>query len=156
MTSFCKCNALLLLKVLFCKIKRNVCSQLMKGVNEKMTRIPDDDRDIMEKAMYLPMVLIILNRDITVIENSPFKLKQPYLDLIEETMKEIQRELAEVKLYMKKNKLQVIETKRDDAFTLYRFIYKGYEENHNYFNPRIRNKVQELMEAYLLKKHLSR
>jgi hypothetical protein len=125
-------------------------------VNKKMTRIPEDDRDIMEKAMYLPMVLIILNRDLTVVENSPFKLKQPYLDLIEETMKEIQRELADVKLYMKKNKLQVIETKRDDAFTLYRFIYKGYEENHNYFNPRIRNKVQELMEAYLLKKHLSR
>jgi hypothetical protein len=125
-------------------------------VTEKMTRIPEDDRDIMEKAMYLPMVLIILNRDLTVVANSPFKLKQPYLDLIEETMKEIQRELAEVKLYMKMNKLQVIETKRDDAFTLYRFIYKGYEENHNYFNPRIRNKVQELMEAYLLKKHLSR
>jgi hypothetical protein len=129
---------------------------MWKGVTGKMTRIPEDDRDIMEKAMYLPMVLIILNRDLTVVANSPFKLKQPYLDLIEETMKEIQRELAEVKLYMKKNKLQVIETKRDDAFTLYRFIYKGYEENHNYFNPRIRNKVQELMEAYLLKKHLSR
>ena len=119
-------------------------------MTEKMTRIPEDDRDIMEKAMYLPMVLIILNRDLTVVANSPFKLKQPYLDLIEETMKEIQRELAEVKLYMKKNKLQVIETKRDDAFTLYRFIYKGYEENHNYFNPRIRNKVQELMETYFL------
>ncbi|MEH7073662.1 hypothetical protein [Neobacillus drentensis] len=121
-----------------------------------MTRIPEGDRDIMEQAMYLPMVLIILNRDLNVVEKSPFKLKQPYLDLIEETMKEIQRELADVKQYMKKNNLQVVETKRDDAFTMYRFIYKGYEENHNYFNPRIRNKVQELMEAYLLKKHLSR
>jgi hypothetical protein len=128
----------------------------LKGVNETMTRIPDDDRDIMEKAIYLPMVLIILNRDLSVVESSPFKLKKPYLELIEETIKEIQRELAEVKQYMKKNQLQVIETKRDDAFTMYMFIYKGYEENHNYFNPRIRNKVQELMEAYLLKKHLSR
>lgn len=121
-----------------------------------MTRIPEGDRDIMEKAIYLPMVLIVLNRDLAVVEKSPFKLKKPYLELIEETMKEIQRELAEVKQYMKKNKLQVIETKRDDAFTMFMFIYKGYEENHNYFNPRIRNKVQELMEAYLLKKHLSR
>jgi hypothetical protein len=41
-----------------------------------MTRIPDDERDIMEKAIYLPMVLIVLNRDIAVIENSPFKLKK--------------------------------------------------------------------------------
>lgn len=121
-----------------------------------MTRIPENDRDIMEKAIYLPMVLIILNRDLSVVENSPFKLKKPYLKLIEETMKEIQRELAEVKQYMKKNKLQVIETKRDDAFTMYMFFYKGYEENHNYFNPRIRNKIQELLEAYFLKKHLSR
>lgn len=121
-----------------------------------MTRIPERDRDIMEKAMYLPMVLIILNRDLAVVENSPFKLKKPYLDLIEETMKDVQRELTVVKQYMKKNNLQVIETKRDDAFTMFMFIYKGYEENHNYFNPRIRNKVQEFMEAYLLKKHLSR
>ena len=121
-----------------------------------MTRIPEEDRNIMEKAIYLPMVLIILNRDLTVVEKSPFKLKKPYVELIEETMKDVQTELTEVKKYMKQNKMQVTETKRDDAFTMYLFIYKGYEENHNYFNPRIRNKVQELMEAYLLKKHLSR
>jgi hypothetical protein len=115
-----------------------------------MTRIPEEDRNIMEKAIYLPMVLIVLNRDLSVVEKSPFKLKKPYVELIEETMKVIQREIAEVKKYMKINKLQVTETKRDDAFTMYLFIYKGYEENHNYFNPRIRNKVQELMESYFL------
>ncbi|MBY0144842.1 hypothetical protein [Neobacillus niacini] len=120
-----------------------------------MTRIPEDDRNIMEKAIYLPMVLIVLNRDLTVVEKSPFKLKKPYLELIEETMKSIQTELAEVKRYMKKNNLKVIETKRDDAFTMYMFLYKGYEEAHNYFNPRIRNKVQELMEFYFQKRHLS-
>ncbi len=120
-----------------------------------MTRIPEHDRDIMEKAIYLPMVLTILNRDLSIIQNSPFKLKKPYLELIEETMKGVQRELTEAKQYMRKNKLQVMETKRDDAFTMYMFMYKGYEENHNYFNPRIRNKVQELMETYFLKKHLS-
>lgn len=120
-----------------------------------MTRIPEKDRDIMEKAIYLPMVLIILNRDMTVINKSPFKLKKPYLELIEEAMKDIQKELAEAKRYMKQNNLGVIETNRDDAFTMYMFLYKGYEEHHNYFNPRIRNKVQELMAYYFLKKHLS-
>ena len=121
-----------------------------------MTRIPEDERNIMEKAIYLPMVLIVLNRDLAVVEKSPFKLKKPYLELIEETMKDIQMELKEVKQYMKKNNLQVTETKRDDAFTMYMFLYKGYEENHSYFNPRIRNKVQELIEGYFLKKHQSR
>lgn len=121
-----------------------------------MTKIPENDRTIMEKAIYLPMILIILNRDLMTVEKSQFKLKKPYLELIEETMKDIQKELAEVKQYMKKNNMQVMETKRDDAFTMYLFLYKGYEEHHNYFNPRIRNKVQELMGIYLSKKHTSR
>ncbi len=138
------------------KLRTNVRIHYLKGVDDGMTRIPEEDRNIMEKAIYLPMVLIVLNRDLTVVENSPFKLKKPYLELIEETMKSIQTELAEVKRYMKKNNLRVMETKRDEAFTMYMFLYKGYEEAHNYFNPRIRNKVQELMEFYFLKQYLSR
>jgi hypothetical protein len=117
-----------------------------------MTRIPEEDRNIMEQAIYLPMVLTILNRDSIVINKSPFKLKQPYLDLVEETMKVIQSELSEVKRYMNKHQLKVQEIKRDEAFTMFMFLYKGYEEHHNYFNPRIRNKVQELMTYYLIKK----
>lgn len=121
-----------------------------------MTRIPENDRNIMEKVIYLPMVLIILNRDISVVKESSLKLKQPYLELIEVTMKEVQRELAEAKKYMSAHKFKVIEIKRDDAFTMFLFLYKGYEEHHNYFNPRIRNKVQELMEFYFFKRHQSR
>ncbi|KAB2330932.1 hypothetical protein ACQCT6_04560 [Cytobacillus gottheilii] len=119
-----------------------------------MTRIPEADRDIMEQAIYLPMVLTILNRDLQVIQKSPFKLKQPYLNLVEETLKVIQRELAEVKQYMNKNRLKVQQIKSDDAFTMFMFLYKGYEEHHNYFNPRIRNKVQELLEYYLFKRYM--
>lgn len=142
----------------FCMMDSNVRSLLvleMKGAWVQMTRIPEKDRDIMEKAFYLPMVLIVLNRDLTIIDRSPFKLKKPYIELIEETMKNVQGELAEVKRYMKLNKMQVVETDRDDAFTMYTFLYKGYEEHHNYFNPRIRNRVQELMACYFLKKHPS-
>ncbi|MED3551491.1 hypothetical protein ACTHO0_00935 [Cytobacillus praedii] len=120
-----------------------------------MTRIPEEDRNILEQAIYLPMVLTILNRDLTVINKSSFKLPQPYLNLVEETMKVIQKELSAVKLYMSKNKLKVQQLKRDEAFTMFLFLYKGYEEQHNYFNPRIRNKVQELMDYYLYKRHMS-
>lgn len=118
-----------------------------------MTRIPEKERDILEQAIYLPMVLIILNRDLTVVEKSPFKLKKPYLELIEETMRTVQNELAKVKSYLKKNNLKVEEINRDEAFTMFLFIYHGYEEQHNYFNPRIRNKVQELMLYYLFKRY---
>jgi hypothetical protein len=114
-----------------------------------MTRMTEEDRDIIEKAIYLPMVLIVLNKDLVVVNQSPFKLKKPYLSHIEKTMKAVQSELSQVKQYMKKNNLKVYELKRDEAFTMYTFLYKGYEEHHNYFNPRIRNKVEELLEYYL-------
>lgn len=113
-----------------------------------MTKIPKKDKDIIEKAIYLPMVLSVLERDLNMINHCPFKLKEPYIHLIESTIKSIQLELAEVKKYMKNNKIKVYKLKRDRSFTMYAFFYKGYEEHHNYFNPRIRNKVRELMDEY--------
>ncbi|MBN8192516.1 hypothetical protein JI667_10160 [Bacillus sp. NTK074B] len=117
-----------------------------------MTRIPENDRNILEQAIYLPMVLTILNRDLQIVDSSPFKLKRPYLEMIEETMKVIQGELAHVKKYMRTNKMKVERMQTDDAFTMYMFLYKGYEEHHNYFNPRLRNRVEDLMRHYLYRR----
>lgn len=114
-----------------------------------LTRIPEKDRDVIEKAIYLPMVLTVLHRDLAIFENSHFKLRNPYIQWIEQTMKIIQQELSEVKYYLREKNIKVKEMKRDEAFTMFLFLYKGYEEYHNYFNPRIRNKVEELMKFYL-------
>ncbi|MGM0863937.1 MAG: hypothetical protein ACQEWF_04540 [Bacillota bacterium] len=119
-----------------------------------MTRIPENDRNILEQAIYLPMVLTILNRDLQIVDSSPFKLKRPYLEMIEETMKVIQGEFAHVKKYMRTNKMKVERIQSDEAFTMYMFLYKGYEEHHNYFNPRLRNRVEDLMRHYLYRRFL--
>ena len=39
-----------------------------------MTRIPEKDRDIIEQAIYLPMVMTVLHRDLTVIQNIQKKI----------------------------------------------------------------------------------
>lgn len=67
-------------------------------------------------------------------------------------MKVIQGELAHVKKYMRTNKMKVERIQSDDAFTMYMFLYKGYEEHHNYFNPRLRNRVEDLMRHYLFRR----
>ncbi len=121
-----------------------------------MTRIPEEDRDIFEQAIYLPMVLTVLNQDLLIFGKSPFKLKKPYEELVEETMKVIQAELAQVKRYMKKNGMKVERLQTDDAFTMYMFLYKGYEEHHNYFNPRLRNRVEELLRHFLYQRFYTR
>ncbi|MCU9612484.1 hypothetical protein OEV98_02760 [Caldibacillus lycopersici] len=117
-----------------------------------MTRIPSEDRDLMEKAIYFPMLVKVLEKDLYIINNSPFKLRNPYLMLIDNTLTGIQSELFLVKKIMKKRGMKVQEVKRDDTFTTYLFIYNGYEEYHNYFNPRLKNKVEELLSYYLFKR----
>lgn len=57
---------------------------------------------------------------------------------------------------MREKRMKVQEIDRDKEFTNYLFIYNGYEEQHNYFNPRIRNKVNELLEYYLYRKNEKR
>lgn len=117
-----------------------------------MTRIPEHDRNMIEQAIYLPMVITILNRDRVIIESSPFKLPKPYLELVEEALKSVERELAVVRKYLRKENIKVSELKRDEAFTMYCFIYRGYEEHHNYFNPRLKNKVEELLGYFLFRR----
>ncbi|KQU16989.1 hypothetical protein ACFY5J_10475 [Peribacillus butanolivorans] len=117
-----------------------------------MTRIPEDDRNMIEKAIYLPMVITVLNRDLKVIEISPFKLKRPYSELVEHVLKAVQEELAEVRRYLRKENIKVSEIKRDESFTMYCFLYKGYEEHHNYFNPRLRNKTEDLLCNYFFER----
>lgn len=117
-----------------------------------MTRIPENDRDILEQAMYLPMLLTVLERDRLLVENTGFKLKGPYIKLIEDTIKVVQSDLKEIKNAMRKGRMRVEQVARDEAFTMFLFINNGYEEKHNYFNPRIRNKVNELLEFYLYKR----
>jgi hypothetical protein len=138
--------------VLFLSVLGYTNSKHVKKEDSGMTRIPDGDRDMIEQAIYLPMVLTVLNKDLFLIDQSPFKLKKPYKELIEAAMKVVQMELSEVKKYLRKENIKVEETKRDDTFTMFLFLYKGYEEYHNYFNPRIRNKVEELMMFYLYKR----
>ncbi|MCP3738832.1 hypothetical protein [Rossellomorea sp. BNER] len=114
-----------------------------------MTRIPERDRDMIETTMYLPMVLKILERDMEIFDKGDFKLRRPYLELIEEAMKAVQKDLKLAKVHLRKENISIAEVERDNEFTKYSFYYKGYEEFHSYFNPRLRNKCEELLKKYL-------
>ncbi|WP_078548295.1 hypothetical protein [Litchfieldia alkalitelluris] len=114
-----------------------------------MTRISEENRNLFEQSIFLPMVLTILNRDLEIFNTAGFKLKKPYIHLIDETMNRVQKDLFLIKQKMKENKMKSVQLERDEAFTLFLFILDGWEEKHNYFNPRIRSEVSRLLEIYL-------
>lgn len=117
-----------------------------------MTRLSKEQIHLFEQAIYLPLLLIVLERDTAIIRESTLKLKEPYLTLIDEVMKKVQLQLKQVKLDMKQQQMKLHKLKQDEAFTMYAFLFNGYEEHHNYFNPRIRNKINDLLHFYLVNK----
>ncbi|MGG1244952.1 hypothetical protein ABE187_19215 [Bacillus cabrialesii] len=114
-----------------------------------MPKLQEEIYDFIERALFLPMAITILNRDLAGIDQSTLKLKQPYKQLISESLKVAQKDLMEVRKELRKRKIVIHEAERDEAFTLYVFVIDGYEEKHRYFNPRIREQVSELLTLYL-------
>ncbi|ART75714.1 hypothetical protein ACQCU1_08395 [Sutcliffiella horikoshii] len=116
-----------------------------------MTRLSKEQIYLFEQAIYLPLLLIVLERDTSIIKDSGIKLKEPYLTLIDQVMRKIQLQLKQIKADMKQQQMKLHKLKQDESFTMYAFLFNGYEEHHNYFNPRIRNKVNELLMQYILR-----
>lgn len=113
-----------------------------------MALIPPEAFPQVERMIYLPMVLIILEKDRKIVENGEFKLKRPYIKLVDEVIKTAQAELREARNYLQRRNIKVIRGKVDDTFTEYVFLHGGYEEQRRYLNVRLRNRTEELLTAY--------
>lgn len=50
---------------------------------------------------------------------------------------------------MKQQRIKVGKIKTKENLTQSLFIYKGYEEYNDYFNPWLRNRTEQLMRSYL-------
>lgn len=111
--------------------------------------IPTEALPYFENAIYLPMLIIIFEKDCLIIEGSPIKFKSPYLKLVKEAIKIVQKELKETNIYLKKNSMQIIKKENDGTFTEYTFLSGGYEDHRRYLNVRLRNRSEELMSVYL-------
>lgn len=113
-----------------------------------MAFIPTEALPYLENMIYLPMVLVILEKDMDVVEHSSFKLKRPYIKILEEAVKIAQNELKTTTIYLRRNNMKVVRGKSDDTFTEYVFIHGGYEDHRRYLNVRLRNRTEELITVY--------
>ncbi|RKJ11392.1 hypothetical protein D7X33_49260, partial [Butyricicoccus sp. 1XD8-22] len=109
-----------------------------------MIDIPDSDRQLIDQAIFLPMLLTVLQRDLAAIDKGSFKLKQPYQISIEAIIRDVQKDLAAAKRYLHKNNIKIIRGRSENNFTFYTVMYKGGEEKRSYFNDKIRNNVEDL------------
>ncbi len=113
-----------------------------------MPLIPSETLPYFENMIYLPMIIKVLERDREVIEISSFKLKGPYLDIVENALKFVRAELKETNTYARRKNMKLIKKGKDGTFTEYAFIHNGYEDKRRYMNIRLRNRTEELISIY--------
>ena len=116
-----------------------------------MLQIPSKTIPYYEAGIYLPLLLIILGKDYSIVEQSPFKFKNPYLQLIDAVRIKIEHDLKETKDYFKLHQMRLVRGKTDDLFTEYHFYFGGIMECRRYSNIRLRNQSELLLAEYFQK-----
>ena len=117
----------------------------------RMLQIPSKTIPYYEAGIYLPLLLIILGKDYSIVEQSPFKFKNPYLQLIDAVRIKIEHDLKETKDYFKLHQMRLVRGKTDDLFTEYHFYFGGIMECRRYSNIRLRNQSELLLAEYFKK-----
>src|SRR5690625_4648046 len=99
------------------------------------------------RFLFLSMALVVIQQDLEKIRKfTPFKINEFYIRLLEQMERLAVDERRQLRKEMKKERLQVVLSEKNEAFTSYSFICKGKEEKRNYFNPAIRKKVEVIIE----------
>ncbi|MGI8314485.1 hypothetical protein [Halobacillus mangrovi] len=110
-----------------------------------MRYLKQKELDLASRYLFLSMAIAVIRQDRKHFEQGKFKIKEPYMELLGKMELEAREERKHLRLQMDRQKLQVIESGRNDSFTSFLFLAHGYEEKRNYFNPAIRKKVELIL-----------
>nr|WP_223155082.1 hypothetical protein [Alkalibacillus aidingensis] len=91
------------------------------------------------------MAIVVLEKDIKLIESGSFKIKEPYLELLRRMIHQARTERRDLRKNMDQRKMDVVFIQKNDTFSTYLFLAHGYEEERRYFNPAVRKKVEQIL-----------
>ena len=113
--------------------------------------IPQDTLEHFENAIYLPMLIIILERDALTIEGTQLKFKRPYAKMIDQALKHAHSELKKTNIYLLGNNMKLIKFNSDKNVTEFIFSSVVFEERRKYLNSDLKVSTEEIMGEYLAK-----
>ncbi|MEN2466660.1 hypothetical protein [Ornithinibacillus sp. FSL M8-0202] len=116
-----------------------------------MRYLTDEELQIASRFLFLSMAIVVIQQDIQHIQKGAFKIKEPYIQLLEKMNANALDERRQLRRKMEAKKLQVMLINKNDSFSSYLFLCRGKEEKRNYFNPAIRKKVEEIVQDIMLK-----
>lgn len=114
-----------------------------------MRYLQDEEFTIASRFLFLSMARVVIQLDIEHIEKGPFKIKKPYLSLLQKMFSKATNERRCLRKLMKKRGIQVVMQGKTETFTTVLFLCRGKEELRNYFNPAIQKKVEVIIQELI-------
>lgn len=116
-----------------------------------MRYLTEIELNVASRFLFLSMAMVVIEQDIKHIQNGAFKIKEPYLNLLNQMVSEATNERRQLRKMMKDKNIQVVPLNKNDTFSSYLFVCQGREEKRNYFNPAIRKKVEAIIQEFVQK-----
>ena len=114
-----------------------------------MSHIPQNVVPLFEAGIYLPILLTIVNQDMECVQHGEFKLKEPYIQLLDGVRIQMEKDLEDTKRQFKQKNMKLKRGKKDKLFTEFYFYYNEIFELRRYSNIRLRNQSEFLLKRYL-------
>lgn len=115
-----------------------------------MRYLKEEEFNLASRFLFLSMAITVLEQDMKHVANGLFKVKEPYLDFIEQLLIKAKKERRELRKAMHEKKIRVSRLSQNESFSSYLFIAGRKEEQRNYFNPAIRKHVEAIMRELIL------
>lgn len=98
-----------------------------------MRYLQDEHLQAALRFLFLSMAITVMKQDMAYIQDGKFKIKEPYLELLEKMIFLAKKERKNLRKTMHDENIQVILLNRNDSFSSYLFICQGKEEKTQLF-----------------------
>ncbi|WP_077623103.1 hypothetical protein [Sediminibacillus massiliensis] len=116
-----------------------------------MRYLSEEEFELASRFLFLSMAILVVQKDIHTIQETNFKIKEPYMELLNKMETEALAERRQLRKKMADKQLQVLSLNKNDSFSSFLFLCRGREEKRNYFNPAIRKKVESILREFMQK-----
>ncbi len=110
-----------------------------------MRYLSKEEIAITTRFLFISMAIIVIEQDLRHMEDGPFKIKEPYVQLLHQMNLAAQRERKQLRKQMSEKNLQVIRGERTRFFSTFILIAEQKQEEKSYFNPAIRKHVEMIL-----------
>ncbi|SFP75456.1 hypothetical protein [Salibacterium halotolerans] len=115
-------------------------------------QIKEEEHIMVHYYILLPLVKKVLEQDRELFAHGSFKVKDPYLSVIQKALQLLHQDMRTVKVYMQKHQMRVQFEENDGTFSRYSYVCRGYEGTSSYMNANLKRQARRCMDVYFAKR----